>query len=378
MFVTGIGRTKFGILNKSLHELLYDAIYKALHDSSRDIEDIDIIIVANFLSGCTQSQLHLGSVVSSLLPGLNLPAYRIEAACASGGLAIYQALSMSEKFNNILVVGGERLNTIPNKDLTKNIAMAGDFLRDQQEGLIFPAQYAFVASQYFKKYGATHNDLALVTLKNYANASKNPLAHFNYKDISLDTINSSQMICSPLRLYDCCAISDGAAAIILSREKKTDRDIEIIGAGARTDSISLSNRKDFTGFASTRLAAKYAYNMAKIRPKDVDIAELHDCFSIAELIAMEDLGFCKIGEGIGLIQANETTLSGSLPINTDGGLLGDGHPIGATGIAQIYEIVEQLRGESKYRQIHNAKFGLTHNVGGVGGTAVVLILEGPS
>ncbi|MBU4190392.1 MAG: thiolase domain-containing protein [Candidatus Thermoplasmatota archaeon] len=376
MYITGIGRTKFGILEKSLPELLYEAIYKALDDSPVEITDINAIIVANFLGGPSQGQLHLNSLISSLLPGTNLPVFRVEAACASGGLAVHQAFSMPKKFKNILVVGVEKLNNLPTKTVTKNLAMAGDVLRDQKEGVIFPAQYAIVADQYLRKYAATHDDLALVSLKNHRNATLNPLAHFHHKDVDLETINSSPMVCSPLNLFDCCPISDGSASLILSRTKKSDQDIKIIGSAFATDSISLSQRKELTNFKAAKLAAKTAYEMAKVRPKNIDIAEVHDCFTIAEIIAMEDLGFCNKGEGTKLVRNGDTSLSGKLPINTDGGLIGDGHPVGTTGIAQICEIVQQLRGEAGRRQVSNTKIGLTHNIGGVGGTAVVHILEG--
>lgn len=376
MYITGIGRTKFGILDKSLPELFYEAMYEALEDSPLKIDDIDAIVVSNFLAGSIQNQLHLGSLISSLLPGTNLPSFRIEAACSSGGMAVFQALSLIHDFDNILVIGGEKPSVSFNKRLYKYISMAGDHLRDQQEGLIFPAQYAFVASRYFRTYGATKDDLALIALKNYSNASLNQLAHFSQKKIDMEIVSSAPMVCSPLKLYDCCPISDGAASIILSKEKKSNRDVKIIGYGAKTDAISLSQRKEFTTFKAARLAANVAFNMAGISPKEVDLAELHDCFTIGELIAMEDLGFCGRGEAVKLVRKGETSLSGSLPINSDGGLLADGHPFGATGIAQICEIVMQLRGEAGLRQVSRAKIGLAHNIGGVGGTAVVHILAG--
>ena len=376
MFISGIGRTKFGIIQKSLPEMIYEAMQSAIVDSPLDIQEIDAIIVANYLGDSVQNQLHLGALVSGLLPGMNLPSFRVEAACASGGIAVYQGISMLDKFENILVIGAEKLNDKHQKYLTKKVATAGDFLRDQQEGVIFPAQYAIIASEYFKKYQAFHEDLEKISLKNYENAKLNPLAHFNYKDLTLEEIRSSQMVCSPLKLFDCCPVSDGAAALILSRNKRSPHDVKIIGSSAISDAISLSQRKNFTTFKATRLAANIAYKMAKVSPKDIDIAEVHDCFTIAEIIALEDLAFCPPGEGINLTRNEETTLSGRIPINSDGGLLADGHPIGATGIAQICEIVKQLRGEAGKRQVPNVKIGLAHNVGGAGGTAVVHILEG--
>lgn len=375
MYICGIGKTKFGITHKSLAELIYESACSALIDSPVEVADIDAIVISNFLAGPTQSQLHLGAVTASLLPELNLPIFRVESACASGGVAVHQAVSMLNAFDNILVIGAEKISNVLSNVLTKDIAMAGDYLRDQKEGMIFPAQYAIMASQYLKKYNGRHNDLSLISLKNHRNAAFNPLAHFNYMDLTLDKINLSPIIASPLQLYDCCPFSDGAASLVLSRKKLSDRDVKIIGISLRTDSISLSQRKEFTSFRSASLASKDAYNMAKITASDIDIAEVHDCFTIAELIALEDLGLCKRGEAIRLVRDNESSLSGKIPINTDGGLLADGHPIGATGIAQICEIVVQLRDEANGRQVPDTQIGLTHNVGGVGGTAVVTILE---
>jgi len=375
MHICGIGKTKFGITHKSLPELIYESMYLAITDSPIEVIDIDAIIVSNFLAGASQSQLHLGSIIASLLPRLNLPIFNVESACASGGAAFHMATSLIKIFDNILVIGAEKISNVTNNSLTKDIAMAGDYLRDQREGLIFPAQYAIVASQYIKKHKAKHDDLSLISLKNHKNANLNPLAHFNYMDLDWDTICSSPVVASPLQLYDCCPFSDGAASIVLSRQRLSDRDVKVIGTSLITDSISLSQRNEFTTFRSARLAAEAAYSMAKISPKDIDIAEVHDCFTIAELIALEDLGLCKRGDAIKLVRNDETSLSGRIPINTDGGLLADGHPIGATGIAQIYEIVKQLRDEADGRQISNARIGLTHNIGGAGGTAVVNILE---
>ena len=375
MFICGIGRTKFGILRKTLPELAYEAMYNAINDSPLNIREIDAIIVSNFLSGPSQGQLHLNSLIASLLPGLNIPIYRVEAACASGGLAVHQATLLLDRFENILVLGFESMNGHSSKLSTKYIAMAGDSLRDQREGLIFPAQYAIVADCYMRKYKTTHDVLSLVSSKNHYNATLNPLAHFNYssKDLNI-AIKSHAIVSTPLDLFDCCPISDGAAALVISKNRKSDRDVKILGSATYTDAISLSQRNEFTTFRAARLAAKAAYEMADINPGEIDIAEVHDCFTIAEIIAMEDLGFCGKGEGSKLIKDEETSLSGKLPINTDGGLIGDGHPVGATGIAQIYEIVEQLQGTAGRRQVCDPRIGLTHNVGGCGGTAVVHIL----
>lgn len=374
-YITGIGRTKFGVLDKNLPELSHEAMMKSLEDSGFSINDIDLIYVANFGAGLFQNQLHLNSVIASLLPKSNIPIIRIEAACASASVALYQTIISLGKFENIMVLGIEKMTGGDKLSIQKNISAAGDRLLDQQEGLIFPANYALIAQQHMLKYGTTLNDLALVALKNHQNANLNELAHFYQKEVDIEMIKNSPVVCSPLRLFDCSPVSDGAAAIIISKNKRTDRDIEIIASAMATDTISLSQRKILTSFKAAKIAAEKAYEQANIKPSEIDIAEVHDCFTIAELIAMEDLGFIKEGGSKDMVREGRTTLKGDLPINTDGGLKADGHPMGATGAAQVIEIVTQLRGEAGKRQISNAEIGLTHNIGGAGGTAVIHILK---
>lgn len=376
MYITGIGRTKFGISNESIAQLAYRAMYEALLDSPIKASDINAIYVSNFLGSYYERQLHLNSVISSLLPEHRVPIIGIETACASGASAFYQGLIALSRFENVLVVGVEKMTNAPTMKSIENLAMASDRTIDQKNGMIFPASYALVAQQHMLKYGTTHDDLSSISLKNHANSNLNPLSHFYYKKVSMQMIKNSPIISSPLNLFDCSPISDGAAAAILSRERKSDRDIEVIGSELATDFISLAQRKDLTSFAATRIAASNAFKHAGISPKDLDIIEVHDCFTIAEILAMEDIGICKPGESKTLIKEERTTLNGDIPINTDGGLKADGHPIGASGIAQIYEIVTQLRGDAGKRQIDGAKIGLSHSVGGVGGTAVVNILRG--
>jgi acetyl-CoA C-acetyltransferase len=378
MYVIGIGKTKFGVLDESIAQLAYKAMYNALLDSPISITDIEAIYVSNFLGSQYQKQLHLNAIISSILPELRIPIIGIETACASGASAFYQGLMALHRFENVMVVGVEKMTDMPKMKSIENLAMAGDRTLDQEQGMIFPANYALVAQQHMRKYGTTHEDLSLVSLKNHRNANLNPLAHFNYKQVTMDMINKSPIISSPLNLFDCSPISDGASAIVLSRNRKSRRDVEVIGSHLATDYISLSQRKDLASFASTKMAAIKAFEQAKIRPKDIDIAEVHDCFTIAELVAMEDIGICKEGESKEWIREDKTSLNGDMPINTDGGLKADGHPIGASGVAQIYEIVTQLRGEADRRQIDGAKIGLAHSVGGVGGTAVIHIFRGIS
>ncbi len=375
MYITGIGRTKFGISDKTLSQLAYEAMVKALKDSTISINDIGAIYVSNFLGGILENQLHLNSLISSLLPGLNIPIIRIETACASGGAAFYAATMALSSHDHVMVIGVEKMTGFDSEILPHGISSAGDVYADQKKGVIFPAGYALIADQYIQKYGITADDFALASLKAHQNANLNPLAHFYQKKVSLQEIKESMMVCSPTRLFNCSPISDGAAAAILSREKRSGRDVEVLACSLRTDSISLSHRKEITSFPAVKLAAEDAYAKANLTPADIDVAEIHDGFTIAEVVGMEDLGFCKPGESKYLLQREETTLKGRIPVNTSGGLKANGHPIGATGVCQIGEIVTQLRGEAGDRQVKNAKIGLAHNIGGVGGTAIVTILR---
>ncbi len=375
MYVTGIGKTKFGVSDKSLSQLAQEAMLNALEDSRLSVKDLQAIYIGNFLGGILQNQLHLNAVISSLLPGCHIPIIRVETACASSGAALNQAIIALSKFDNILILGVEKMTGYDALLVLKAIAAAGDLELDQKNGLSFPASYALIAQKYFEQYNATTDDLNLISFKAHQNANLNPLAHFHHKKVELDLIRKSPSVSSPLQLFDCSPISDGAAAVIISRDKRSERDIKIVASCLKTDSISLTQRKDITTFTAAKLAAQEAYIQAGITPAQIDLAEVHDCFTISEMIAMEDLGFCGRGESKNLIRDGKTSLKGILPINTSGGLKANGHPIGATGISQVYEIVTQLRGEAGERQVRNPKIGLTHNIGGVGGTAVVHILK---
>ncbi len=375
MYVTGIGRTKFGVSDKTLAQLAYEVILKAIKDSKLSINDIGAIYVSNFLGGILENQLHLNSLISGLLPGTNIPIIRVETACASGGAAFYAATMALSSHDHVMVIGVEKMAGFDSEILPHGISSAGDVYADQRKGVIFPAGYALIAEEYINKYGITAEDFALASLKAHQNANFNPLAHFHQKKISLQEIKESMVVCSPARLFNCSPISDGAAAVILSRERRSSRDVEVLACSLRTDSISLSHRKEITSFPAAKLAAGDAYAKANVTPADIDVAEIHDGFTIAEVVGMEDLGFCKPGESKHLLRRGETTLQGKIPVNTGGGLKANGHPIGATGVCQVCEIVTQLRGEAGDRQVKNAKIGLAHNIGGVGGTAIVTILR---
>lgn len=377
-YVIGAGKTRFGPTSHTMPRLAHEAILGALDDAGMSIEDIGAVIVANFLGGPNESQLHLNSVVSGLFPGVHRPSWRVEAACASGGAAVHQAVHMLGAYDPILVVGVERLSGRPGAELTRNIGMAGDVILDQSQGLNFPATYALVAQRHMQRYGTETRDFELISLKNHANAQLNPLAHFHHKRVTQADIDAGVTVAAPLRLFDCCPVSDGAAAVIISSSAKDERSIPIIGTGLSTDVISLAQRKEHTSFASAREAARVAYAQAGITASDIDLAEVHDCFTIAEVVAMEDLGLAEPGKAVDLIRAGETGIEGTMPVNPSGGLKAGGHAIGATGVSQVYEACKQLRGEAGERQVEGARVAVTHNVGGVGGTCAVQVLGRPS
>ncbi len=376
MYICGIGRTKFGTLPQSLPELIYEAMHAAIRDSKVNITDIDAIFVSNFLGGPLNSQLHLNSLVASLLPGMNIPIIRVETACASSSIALNQAMCALNHLNNVMVIGAEKMTAKGALGQAESIAMAADRFCDQLNGLIFPGNYALIAQQYMRKYNISHDILEQVSFMNHRNSKLNPLAHFYYKDVTMDMIRSSPVVATPLNLFDCSPVSDGAAAVILSRDKKSSRDVKVLSSKFYTDTISITERDSLTSFKAAKIAAHKAYEQARLTPKDIDLLEVHDCFTISELIALEDLGICGPGEASKLISDGYISREGKLPVNTDGGLKANGHPIGATGLAQIYEVATQLRGEAGSRQIDGVKTGMTHNIGGIGGTAAVTILGG--
>lgn len=376
MYINGIGRTKFGNLSKSLIELVYESMLNAVHDSPLDITDIDAIVVANFIGGPLNGQLHLNSQIASLLPGFHIPIIRVETACASSSSAFYQATHLLDKMDNVMVIGGEKMTGKTILTGTESIAMAGDATLDAKQGLIFPAAYALLAEYYMNRYHWTHEILEKISYINHQNGNLNPLAHFQYKEVTYEMIKNSPMVADPLNLFDCSPISDGAATVILSKEKHSDRDVKVLSSQTATDTLSLSERQNLTSFGSTKTASKKAYAEAGIIAKDLDIIEVHDCFTINELIALEDLGLAEPGKAPELVLNDEITLNGSIPVNTDGGLKADGHPIGATGLAQIIELVHQIRGDAGKRQVKDVEIGPAQNIGGIGGTCGITILGG--
>jgi len=371
MYVKGVGMTKFGNLDKSSQELCYEAASEALEDAQMSLEDIDAVVIArgdSVLDG--ERQRLFMSVISSILQKEDIPITQVMAACSGGGAAFWDAVNSNN--NNILVLGVEKLAHIPTKIVTEDLMMAAERIYEQSEGLNFPAQNALIAQQYINRYNVKEKDLDLVALKNHDNAYLNPKARFYGKKITLDMIRKSPVVASPLRLFDCSISVDGAAAAIVTKQKT---DIEVVGSALYADRLSAFESEDMTSWQSVVLAAESAYKQANLTPKDISFLEIHDAFTPIEIMSYEDLGFAKKGEGKNLIREGITKLNGSLPVNTSGGLKAKGHPISATGVSQIYEIVKQMRKQAGKRQIDNTKIALSHNVGGAGSTATVHIFR---
>jgi acetyl-CoA C-acetyltransferase len=276
---------------------------------------------------------------------------------------------------DVVIVGGvEKMTHRSTAEVTEYLAMASDYPFEQFHGITFPGLFALMATAHMNTYGTTQEQMAKVAVKNHHHASLNPKAHLQ-KEITVETVLSSKMVAWPLKMYDCSLITDGASCAILTKpelaKEYTDQPVHIIGSGQASDSIGLYERESLTSLYSSKLAAKTAYDMASVKPDDVNVAEVHDCFTCVELMSYEDIGFCPVGKSGKLIDSGETSLGGRLPVNTSGGLKAKGHPVGATGTAQVYEMYLQLTGQAERRQVNDAKIGLTHNVGGAGATATV-------
>lgn len=376
VFVAGTGMTKFGELwSSSPRSLAKEAIGAALKDAHMKSTDIDALFVGNMLAGILGNQTNLGSLFAEEL-GHFVPSFRLEGACASGGLALHNAFNSitSGVYKNVLVLGVEKMTDHSPEEVTHALMAAGSD-EERIAGATFPGLYALMARAYLKEYSITEEILAATSVKNHYHGSLNPKAQFQ-SPITLEQVMRSGKIADPLKLLDCSPISDGAAAVIISNKKKATKQVEIIASEVDTDTLSLADRDSFVSLKSVVKASARAYKKTNLKPTDIDIAEIHDCFSIAEVVAIEDLGFSKRGKGALDVRDGKYTLGkGKTIINSSGGLKACGHPVGATGIKQIVEIVDQLRGKAGKRQVKNAKIGLAHNVGGSGTVAAIHLLK---
>lgn len=377
--IVGVSQTKFGELwEKSFRDLVVEAGIDAIRDANMNGEDIDAMYIGNMTGGLFVGQEHIGSLIAEHSGLTPIPATRVEAACASGGLALRQAIMAvaSGYYDRVMAAGVEKMTDVV--DATPAIAAAADREWEAQQGVTFPSLYAMMAKRHMYEYSTTREQIAGFAVLGHKNGALNPKAQFQ-REISVDAVLNSTKVASPLNILDCSPVSDGAAAIIVcpadKAHKYTDTPIYIRASTQASATISLHNRKSLTTIPSTIFAAKKAYDMANLTPKDMDMAEVHDCFSINGLIAIEDLGFFEKGKGGQAIEDGLIERDGDIAVNPSGGLKARGHPLGATGIAQAAEITWQLRQEAGKRQVSDATSGITLNIGGTGGTAAIHILS---
>ncbi len=369
--VIGRGITTFGKKEESIKSMLIRACKEALIDAERP--EVDAVFVGNFASGSLANQEILGSMLTNELGFGNIPSVKMEGACASGGLAFrhaYQLVKAGE-YETVLVAGAEKMTGKDTETVTNAINQAMD--NDSSEGasgLTFPGFFGVLANRYMYEYGATKEHLAMVALKNREYAINNPIAQFR-KETSLEEIMNARPITDPLGLFDCSPISDGAAAVVIQKGKNG---VEILSSGQASGTPLMQEVENLLHISATYESGKKAYEAAGLGPEDIDVVELHDCFSMTEIIAIEELGFFEKGKGWEALQNGQTKHGGTVPVNTSGGLLSKGHPIGATGIAQIIQIVDQLNAKA-VNQVENAKIGLAQNLGGTGAYSTVHILR---
>lgn len=377
--IIGVSQTKFGELwDKSFRDLITEAGIKAVDDASIEGDSLEAMYVGNMSAGLFVQQEHIASLIADHAGLTPIPCARVEAACASGGLALRNGImAVASGYHDVVMSAGvEKMTDVV--DPTPAIATASDQEWEAQQGVTFPSLYAMMAKRHMYEYGTTREQLAMVSVINHKNGAKNPLAQFPM-EISVDAVLNSSIVADPLRLLDCSPVSDGAAAVILcpaeDAKKYTDTPIYVKASAQASGTIALHDRKNLTTIDSTVHASRNAYKMAGLEPKNIDLVEVHDCFSINGLLAVEDLGFVEKGKGGIAIEEGMTEIDGDIPVNPSGGLKSRGHPLGATGIAQAAEIVWQLRGEAGKRQVDGAQIGMTHNIGGTGGTAAVHIFS---
>ncbi len=377
--IIGIGDTVFGELwDKSFREIAIEAGLEAINDCNLSAKEIDALYVGNMSAGSLIQQEHVGALIAdySGLARDHKPGVRIEAGGASGGMALAQGyMAVASGMHDFVMVGGvEKMTDIGESAIEKVMMEEADQEWESVFGATFAGLHAIVARLYMKRFGVTKEELASVPVKNHKNGSMNPKAHFR-REIKLASAVRSPMVADPLGMFDCAPISDGGAAVILcpsyKAKKFVDTPVQIIASGQASDTLALHNRRDITTLDSTVIAGKRAYAKAKVQPEEIDLAEVHDNYSIMEALAIEDLQFFPKGQGAKKTAEGETAIGGKVAINTSGGLKARGQPIGAIGIAQAVEVVRQLRGEAGERQVDGAEVALSQNVGGTGATSVV-------
>ncbi len=378
--VFGIGKTKFGAFpDRDLRSLAVEAGERCLLDAGVMPERVEAFYLGNFAGPSFVGQNHLAPYIAGAMNITGVPATRFEAACASSGSAFYHAVSaVGAGLHDIVLVGGvEKMTSQSTPKVAEILAGAGDTNGEVKAGATFPALFAMIARRHMYQYGTTREHLAAVAVKNHANGAKNEYAHMR-KTITMEQALAGKPIAEPLTIYDCSLVSDGATAVLIAPLEMAGefarRPVRVMGIAQTSDQVALDRKDDITTFAAVRRAAEKAYKMAGVTAADIQFAEVHDCFTIAEIIATEDLGFVEKGGGGQYALGGATSLTGERPVNSSGGLKAKGHPVGATGTGQICDVVQQIRGEAGERQLKNHSLGLTQNLGGSGATAVVTIL----
>lgn len=377
--IIGIGHGVFGRRSDAtVQELAFEAFRAALEDAGIEKKDIEASVIGSVPE--YHKQRSLPGVVQEYLGLVPKPTWLTEVACASGSAAIRTGwMAIKAGLHNIVaVIGCQKMTELSTPEILALMGRVGEVQWESVFGTTFPAYYALFAMRHMYEFGTTHEQMLKVAIKNHFYGAKNSCALFQ-KEITMEKALESEEVATPFHVYDCCANADGAACVILTSEetakKITKKPVWLDGMGCATASMSVLRRPNLVGLPSAEKAAKDAYEMAGVKPKDIKVAQVHDCFTIAEIMAYEDLGFCKKGEGGKLIEDRQTYIEGTIPVNVDGGLKAKGHPIGATGVSQTYEITKQLRGEAGDRQVSGADIGLTHNVGGIGQYCFVQILR---
>lgn len=378
--VIGIGMTKWGELwDKALRDIFVETALLAIDEAG--VDHIDSMYVGCMTSGIFVGQEHLASQLADYLGMGPVPSARVETACASGGLAVKLGfIEVASGMSDIVLAAGvEKMTDVGGDQATYALSTAADQEYEGYHGITFPGLYAMMARAHMHAYGTTREQMARVAVKNHHNGSLNPLAQYPF-EVTVEEVLTSTMVADPLRILDCSPITDGAAAVVLcplemARKLSKKPAVKIIGVGHATDTIALHSRQDMTHLMATEKAAQAAYKMAGKKPEDIDLAEVHDCFTIAEICVIEALGFVPRGKGGTAAESGLTAHGGKIPVNVSGGLKAKGHPVGATGVAQIYELTKQLRGEAGKRQVEGARVGLAQNMGGSGGSTLVHLLE---
>jgi acetyl-CoA C-acetyltransferase len=377
--IIGMGHGVFGRRSDAtVQELAFEAFRDAMEDAGIEKADIDASVIGSVPE--YHKQRSLPGVVQEYLGLVPKPTWLTEVACASGSAAIRTAYMgiMGGVHDIVAVIGCQKMTELSTPEILALMGRVGEVQWESVFGTTFPGYYAMFAERHMHEYGTTRKQMFEVSIKNHHYGAMNPYALFR-KEITMDKAMASDEVASPLQVYDCCANADGAACVVLANEKRakeiSKKVVWLDGMACATASMSVLRRPSLTGLPSAEKAARDAYRMAGVKAEDIKVAEVHDCFSIAEIMAYEDLGFCKKGEGGSLIEERQTYIGGRIPVNVDGGLKAKGHPIGATGVSMTYEIAKQLRGEAGDRQVPGADIGLTHNVGGIGQYCFVQILR---